>query len=196
MAALANRVSDKRKINGFFTGGLVSSFLILALAIDTCQALSFGPPASYESIAGANDEYRLVMLVSSDPLYTDDGKPYPVSGLYKNDGSVEPLWQVEWVGSLVRITQDGRYLAQIGSSAYSLDEMAVTFFDRGKSIKTLRVTDFIKPSEEPKAGMAGYAWNLEIAFDDKRGLLRITTLKGEVLYYSMATGQVVEPAGL
>lgn len=196
MAALAICVSHKRKAKKTFCGSLFGTFLVLFFFIDTCQALSVGPPASYEWIAGANDEYRLVMLVTTDPIYTDEGKAYPVSGLYKNDGSVEPLWQVERVGSRVRVTQDGRYLAQIGGSVYSLDAMAVIFFDRGKPIRTLKVSDFIKPFEEPKAKMAGYAWNQGIAFDDKRGLLRIRTLNGEVLYYSMATGQLVEPGGL
>ncbi len=176
-------------------GGLEAAFVLLLLVSSNCWALSISPPRSYERIAGADDEYRLVMLVPSVPLYSNDGEAYSVSGMYKNDGSVELLWQIEYLGNSVLITQDGRYLANLTYSTYSLDDMAVTFYDRGKLIKSLKVSEFIIPSDEPDPGMAGYAWNLEVAFDDKRGLLRITTLGRDLLYFSMATGQLVEAPG-
>ena len=178
--------------NGKFVAPLVFVASILSLTSGPGGALSIGAPASYEQIAGDNDEFRLVMLVPHEPLTTDEGKTYPVSGLYPNDGSITPLWQVERLEPPLHVTDDGRYLAYVGGNAYERSTIAVKFYDRGKLIRELKIDDFLSPGEDPRPGMAGFVWNLEVAFDRKRGLLRITTLKGERRLFSMATGERVE----
>ena len=187
-------MTEGRKYSGCLFASLVFAFTGLSLASGDCKAgQPPSPYGSYEIIAGADDKYRLVMLKPAEPLYTDDGKAYPVSGLYKNDGSITPLWQVDWLEDSVWITSDGRYLAHVSSGWWGIyTDMAVTFYDRGKPIRQIRKSDFVKPSEEPKTDRGSHSWNLGVAFDDKRGLLRITTPRGEVRFYSMATGQLVE----
>ena len=167
------------------------ALLPLLLAISICRADSVGPPSSYEVIAGANDEYRFVML-ADQPIVTDDGTAYPVSGLYRNDGSTTPLWQVEWHAPSVRIKQDGRHLVRLGPWASVLEDLAVEFYDRDQLLKSYRIAQLIKDPDKLSHSVSHFEWYTEMAFDDRRGILRIKTLDGQLLFFSLENGEIID----
>lgn len=171
---------------------LVIAMLSLSVAPQDSKALSYAPRDSYGIIVGAEEEYHFVMLGEwADPFLTDGGEVYPASGLYRNDGSTVPIWQVGRFDDSVKITEEGRFLARIGSPAYSSDELAIAFYDNGKLIRILEVSEFRKGIEKLPGTMGGYRWNLGVAIDESRGLLRIRTLEWQFLYFSMSTGNRV-----
>src|SRR6516162_11460738 len=61
----------------------------------------------------ANGKFLFVMLCPL-ALETEQGKAirakYPESGLYKNDGSKEPFWTVDWYREKVTVASDGVHM--------------------------------------------------------------------------------------
>ncbi len=76
-------------------------------------------------------------------LESASGKPYPESGLYRNDGSIEPLWTVSWYGSDVFVSDNGYNLARLFSHSTSHDELVVAFYKSGESLAEYRVPNNI-----------------------------------------------------
>src|SRR5262245_52042389 len=85
-----------------------------------------GPPQSHKEVT-AGGKYVFVMLAPQpveDEIKsygTEDAKNtviamrnvYKKSGLYKNDGSAEPLWTVDWYGAAT-VLSDGVHLIRWG----------------------------------------------------------------------------------
>src|SRR6266851_3190844 len=106
---------------------------VIALAVVTAGSPALAdkpaPRSSYKQIAPGG-KYVFVMI-SPMPLEQDvQGRNeetaagireirrlYMRSGLYHNDGSVEPLWTVDWYALGVVVASDGVHLIRQGPSA-------------------------------------------------------------------------------
>ena len=73
--------------------------------------------------------------------------PYPVSGLYRNDGSLEPLWSVPWYSFSVAVADDGEHLVRYGPWPSSTAELAVAFYRRGELIRAYRIDELVRSPE-------------------------------------------------
>ena len=60
-------------------------------------------------------------------------RKYTFSGLYRNNGSIEPLWTVDWYASSVIVASDGSHLIRL-DGVYDLPEF--TFFSEGRKIRS------------------------------------------------------------
>ena len=125
---------------------LVSVMVVLVAVggVSSAHGDSLKPPCSYKK-ASPNGQYLLVMIAPM-PLELDV-KPwdeevaakireirgaYTRSGLYRNDGSTEPLWTIDWYAHNVEIESDGVHLIRMGPWASSTDTEAFSFFANGE----------------------------------------------------------------
>jgi len=107
-------------------------------------------------------------------------KKYPCSGLYKNDGSITPLWTVSWYGD-VYLLPDGEHLIRKGpwnkkESRSTFAGLAVAFYKNGFEVAKYSVDDLVKDTSAIQFSVSHYQWEDEERFDRETGLLFIRTL--------------------
>src|SRR5262245_39743586 len=135
---------------------LVLAAIALSLHASPAAADSPARPFTHETISG-NQQFVFVM-VPSVPLdeelrtwnETFGAKIRQIrswrsfSGMYRNDGTSEPLWTVDWYAFGVEIFSDGVHLIRHGPWARKGTDEAITFFARSRPIRKYRVSDLVK----------------------------------------------------
>lgn len=181
-------------------------------------------PVTY-STPSPNEEYLFVMLAppNDDPAQNPDAnehaqmlrQKYRESGLYRNDGSTEPLWTVAGYAYGVYPANDGIHVVREDSPARmlssfiakrlpddkiqaQLDSPALTFLASGKELKTYTMRQLVVRPEELPNSVAHVLWNAGamITKDGKRFVL--LTQDSQQIIFDLSTGEIVsrKEAGL
>src|SRR5262249_30424734 len=120
------------------------------------RAFSSKGPQSY-SVVTKDGRFVFVMLCPAAKAQDDFGKgaalrrEYPSSGLYRNDGSRDPLWTVGWYAPRVHPASDGVHLVAvqrrhyIGYGAYDADR-AVAFYASGALLRAYSDSELLDVS--------------------------------------------------
>src|SRR3954453_12453404 len=96
-------------------------FVLVAIVAFTSEARASKPvlPKSYFFVP-KDERFVFVMLAPADGP-SDDGsagaalrRKFPSSGLYRNDGSRDPLWTIDWYAHRVHLASDGIHLVRVG----------------------------------------------------------------------------------
>lgn len=124
---------------------------------------------------------------------------YPSSGLYRNDGSKQPLWIVDWYSYEVWPCSDGEHLVRWGPWARSGDKgktLAVAFYQSGKEVKGYKVADLIADYKSLPSTISHYQWAKQKSFDDSRKTVKVQFYKdydyrnsGRTLLFDIVTGK-------
>ena len=161
-------------------GVLIAWIGVLAIAVtgSPTRADSIASPYSYKEVVPSG-KYVFVMI---SPLTIDNDaggwneetaagireirRNYKRSGMYRNDGSTEPLWTVDWYAGVV-VASDGVHLIRHGpwpalpESWYkgplgpALDQEALSFFANGQLVRTYRIGELVKdPDRLPRRSSA------------------------------------------
>jgi hypothetical protein len=192
--------------------------VVLALAGLTtgspALADSIAPPRSYKQVTpGA--KYVFIMIspmpveeeVQRSNEETGAGireirRVYTQSGLYRNDGSTEPRWTVDWYAYGVEVGSDGIHLIRHGpwpglpryrnsSWASALDQEALSFFANGQLVRTFRIGDLVdNPAVLPRS-VSHFTWLDQGYLDSGRMEYRLTTKDGNRFVLDARTGQIV-----
>jgi len=146
----------------------------------------------YIFIMLADKQYDNKLLVSSK------GKEYPFSGLYRNDGSIIPIWTVDWYAYRVYISLDGSHLVRMGGPPIlqnydkpDLKQLAIAFYLNGELTKEYLISDLIKYPERLHKSIFHFEWRLNVLFDDKLGQLTIDTYDGQQYVFDVKSGEVI-----
>jgi hypothetical protein len=133
---------------------------------------------------------------------------YKTPGLYRNDGSTRPLWNIAFevkhttpFGYKLYAAPDGQYLASVSESQ---SRPPLSFYEEGKLIKNYSFDDLgvlengklIKTYKFPENEfryVCSYAWIKEIKFYEAKGVLKIDHLDGRTLYFDIRTGEYAAP---
>jgi hypothetical protein len=175
----------------------------------TTSALADSPasPRSYKDVAPGG-KYVFVMIapgtVEEEARHWNEEtaagireirRVYTRSGMYRNDGSTEPLWTVDWYAG-VDLTSDGVHLIRRGTWARlrrdetpDLDWEAVSFFANGRLLRTYKVGDLVDDPGRVKRTVSHYMWDQEgrvgVEFE-----YTITTLDGNRFVFDVRTGEI------
>ena len=165
-------------------------------------------PSSYQQIV-PGEKYVFVMIapvsVEEDvrfwkeemvALIREIRSKYTRSGLYRNDGSVEPIWTVDWYASRVLPMSDNIHLIRAGEWPWlredrspNLDCEAVSFFANGQLLKTYRVSDLVVNPDMLKCTVSHYFW-LQEAWESGESEFTIKTLDGNWFTFDLRTGEI------
>lgn len=181
---------------------LLASLLLLLLVAfpDAAIADQPAPPRDYAQIT-ENGEYVFVMLVPEDYDSFSErdeaiwGK-YPRSGLYHNDGSVDPLWTVDWYAFGVEVSPDGQHLARWGPWPMRGDygQLAIAFYEDGRETMSYRVQDLVaKPWSLPES-VSHYQWRDDSSFHDASNQVYLETQNREHYTFDIETGELTSGA--
>jgi hypothetical protein len=118
-------------------------------------------------------------------------RTYKVSGLYRNDGSTEPIWTVDWYAHTVDVAADGVHLVRHGPWASSWMDEALTFFANGKELRSYRVKDLVDFPILMPHSVSHFEWEAFARQDDPKLEYEIRTLHGERYVFDMATGEMI-----
>jgi hypothetical protein len=180
-----------------------------------------GPPHSRKEVTGGG-KYVFVML-APQPVEeeiksygNEDAKNaviamrnvYKQSGLYKNDGSAEPLWTVDWYGP-VTVLSDGEHLVRWGQPGLEqfrdkvdrktreitendMKQEAISIFAKGKLVREFKVADFADDRKALKMSVTMLLWRKEHKLDEAKKQLELVTNDGNRVRIDIATGKILE----
>jgi hypothetical protein len=186
----------------FITVFILTIGIILQFHVVNSQPLADKPAPEFDYVQEvAEGKFVFVMLsIEEDPTAYGQGgavqnedirRQYPQSGLYKNDGSITPVWAVDWYAFEVAISSDGRYLVRWGPWPFhgEYDELAVAFYKNGREIRRYAVRDLVADPESLPRSISHYMWAKERSFDATTNLLHIETYNGEQYDVDVTTGK-------
>lgn len=177
---------------------LVALGTLLVALPSGAMADSPAPPRDYTQTT-EDGRYVFVMLAPEDRLNrakTDDavrGK-YPRSGLYLNDGSITPLWTVDWYAFSVDVSSDGQHLARWGPwpTRGNYNELALAFYENGQEMQSYSVEDLVARPETLPESVSHYTWSKEHSFDDRVDKVFLQTLTEERYVFDIKSGELVD----
>ena len=174
--------------------------LVLFFSI-TVKADSIASPTSYKKEIG-NGKYVFVMLTTdSKKILSKTNKEYSKSGLYENDGSVIPLWTIDWYQSegMVFITDDGYHIASLGPWAtllpndkMDLNQLAISFYNRGRLVKEYYISDLIKNISYLRRSVSHFEWRDNVEFDSNAATFTVLTKDKNEYVFDAKTGNIIK----
>ncbi|MCX5704046.1 MAG: hypothetical protein NT066_06125 [Candidatus Omnitrophica bacterium] len=161
---------------------------------------SIPSPYHYKNVTG-DGRYVFVMIVDDLPFdrpSSSTGKRYPVSGLYHNDGSISPIWKIDWYAFEVYVSTDGRHIARIGDwpnlkdkGEPNLEDLALAFYGDGKLIKQYLISDLVRNSDRLPRSLSHFYWKKNIVFDDAHDRLNIVTFDEQKYIFDVKSGEII-----
>jgi hypothetical protein len=178
---------------------LLSIMLMPLLAYGDTVAL----PYSYAT-PSYDGKYIFVMLApvetERDGIYLSDEDrqesqrvrtKYLSSGMYWNNGSITPLWTVDWYAYTVLVASDGIHLVRRGTWAETLSDEAITFFANGKELCSYKVGDLVDTSLLLPNTVSQIMWVDNMKLDVEKRTLSITTFSKEKYVFDYRTGEII-----
>jgi hypothetical protein len=176
---------------------LVTLFLI---SLDTKSAQACGMVSlAAKSTATQDNRYTLVVIQKEFEKHypfvasTEIRDRYKVPGLYPNDGSVQPIWTMDFeteygsrFGGRLYTSFDGKHLVSVADTfIYS----PLLFISDGKVIKEYNHQEL--GADTSNSADCRYEWIKEVSFSQSRGILTVEHLNGSKLSFSIYTGERV-----
>jgi hypothetical protein len=189
----------------------LSLFAALALCDASC-ALSLRAKFTYTTLTQGG-EFIFVMIAptSAEKEVQDLGEEqalemrrirnsYAVSGLYRNDGSRDPLWTVDWYAYEVYPVSDGIHLVRPGLSrlwsSLGTNASAVEFYAAGQLIRSYKIRELVDMPRLLLSNSDVPKWKLEQTFDDATGRYSLDTVHGQRFVFDVKTGEILEGSRL
>ena len=180
-------------------------FSILFFIAGSAHADKPAPPSTYKLVS-ANEKYIFVMIApltleqelshwieSKQKEILDVRNVYSISGMYRNDGSKEPLWAVDWFSYGVEIANNGSHLVRPGPWARELENDAITFYENGQIIKNYKINQLVSNKRKLEHTVSHFFWEKESLFDREQMKYYIETLDGKHYIFDVKTGEIISP---
>jgi hypothetical protein len=115
---------------------------------------------------------------------------YPRSGMYRNDGSNDPLWTVGWYAFEVTVASDGVHLIRHGPWASSTTDEALSFFANGDLLRTFSIRELVDNNAMLHRSVSHFEWRNKGELDDGRMEYTLTTVDGNRFVFDIRTGAI------
>jgi hypothetical protein len=114
---------------------------------------------------------------------------WTVSGMYRNDGSVTPLWTVDWYAYLVDVPADGEHVVRYKfGSPFGGPGPALGFYRRGELVRGYEMSDLVTFAWLSEHG----GWLAEHRLSDDSRTLTVETKSGDRYVFDVQTGEMLE----
>ena len=196
------RVIHMKTILQYFAAFILMLGIILQSYAVNARPLADRPAPEFDYVQEVGEgKFLFVMLsIEDDPTGYGQGgsvrvedirRQYPQSGLYRHDGSVNPIWTVDWYAFQVALSSDGQYLVRWGPWPFheNYNELAVAFYKNGREIKQYTVRDLVAEPELLPQSVSHYEWEKEMSFDATTNVLHLETHNGEKYDFDVTTGK-------
>ena len=165
------------------------------------RADSEAPPHSYLKVSPGG-QYVFAMIVPGPVehevrLHPDAAarirelrQVYPRSGLYRRNGSPEPLWTVDWYAFEVDVASDGVHLVRHGPWASSTDQEALSFFANGALLRSYKIRKLVDHPSMLEYTVSHFFWRASGRFDDARLEYKLRTRDWNRFTFDARTGEI------
>lgn len=181
--------------------------ILSALALLALSTLALGdspaPPTTYE-VESPNKQFVFVMippitLEEELKLLSQEGGEKlrqvrglrSVSGMYRNDGSSEPLWTVSWYAAAVEIFSDGVHLVRHGAWASETANEAISFFEKDKLIRSYRISELVRDKTKLKRTVSHFFWSEDQRLEDSTLRYTLLTVDNGLYVFDVTTGKIL-----
>jgi hypothetical protein len=113
------------------------------------------------------------------------------SGLYRNDGSTDPLWTVDWYADHLVVASDGVHLVRHGPWPTSKDDEAIAFFANGELLRSYQIRELVDIPILLPHSVSHFEWLKSDAFDETKLEYALTTYDGSRIVFDVRTGEIV-----
>lgn len=189
------------KMRGILSKSILSIVILVLFFNTTVKADSIAAPTSYKKEVG-NGKYVFVMLTTeSNKIMSKTNKEYSKSGLYENDGSVTPIWTVDWYQyeGLIFITDDGDHIASLGpwatlsnSDKMDLNQLAISFYNKGSLVKQYYISDLVKNTSNISRSASHFEWRDNVEFDSNASTFTVTTKDKNEYVFDVKNGNIIK----
>jgi hypothetical protein len=179
----------------------VLTLITAAAACSAARADTFAPASSYKQVT-QDGKYVLVMIppmgitLGGRGDLTEEGRgireKYPHSGLYRNDGSTDPLWTFDWTPSGLTVASDGVHMVRHGSPRRA-EDVVIGFYANGKLLREYRLGELVRDTSRfPQSG-SGILMGVieESRLDNTRLEFTLVTGEGNRYVFDVRNGEVV-----
>ncbi|MEZ0371094.1 MAG: hypothetical protein ACAI44_18515 [Candidatus Sericytochromatia bacterium] len=175
----------------------LTAWCFSGLITDAVACTTF-PPMDYTEIT-RNQKFILVQFADAIYFFGADfelRRKYRYAGLYPNNGSSVPLWTINWYadGNVYPVS-DGIHLVKVNYSPRPEEETAVSFYRRGKLLKSYKFLDLVNEvSHLTSDSMCSRIdWIDKLEYREDKGFLYIKTKDGIQYRFSIYSGEVFPP---
>lgn len=176
--------------------------IVMLLALPAVEARAgLADSHSWQQVSD-DGQYLLVMVATSQSEL--DGKwrwqleerlriraTYKESGLYRNDGSTEPLWTFpRWSSGTAFILPDGKHVVLAQESWRHSYQHVVRFYSSGKVIATYDYFD-LEPYYHWSWRVLGAAECRDWQLDSVARTVTLRTTQGETFVFDVTTGKII-----
>ena len=166
---------------------------VMALSVVTPAFADTPAPMSSYKRTSQTGAYVFVMLGRPDfgSESVGEWEGYTLSGLYRNDGSKDPIWTVDWYAYNVDVSMDGVHLVRHGGPTSGLDGEAISFYANGELIRGYTVRDLVDDERGLTRSMTFLHWRRDGRFVDLRHEYMLFTLDGNAFTFDITSGEIV-----
>ena len=115
---------------------------------------------------------------------------YPASGLYPENSPIAQ-WTVDWYSYEVFISANGEYLVRTGPWATDGSSEALSFFNKGKLLKSYKVDDLVRYVSALPHSVSHFQWEQSLKVDNDKNTLEAITLENGQFMFDLKTGEVL-----
>ena len=182
----------------------MSKYLVAATTfvvfVSQASAYKPAPPASHATTSP--DGQHVFVILSHETMkeeltrFNEQWQPkirairekWSKSGMYRNDGSTEPLWTVDWHAYQVDVPSGGEYVVRYTSGGYYWkSNPAVAFYRRGELLRSYEIGDLVSVPFVIDHG----DWLADHTLDDSAGTVRVNSETGDRFVFDVRTGEIV-----
>ena len=187
---------------------LFTALTVLVMLSAEVKAYLCAPES--RTIASTNGKYLLVLLVAQDQreFRAQDSiaeqdrieAKYKRSGLYRNDGSTELLWPIDYLSTAkeIQVCNDGIHLVVTflnWNSRVSDHGNAVEFYERGTQLARYDESDLLACYQTrllaSKLTVTSWPEGTDAVLDEPSGMFTLRTNWGDAFQFDFRTGELV-----
>jgi len=182
-----------------------SALLVALILLTSSTAIGDSPLPEYSNRKESPNGKFLFVMISAypaesdgkgyiEPLFSEIKKirsTYPISGLYRNDGSTVPLWTVDWFAHQVEPLSDGIHIVRRGPWASSSLSEAVSFFAEDELTRTYTVADLVGDPEGMPHSVSHFRWRSYEWLNDSSKTYTIITKHNEYHLFNVTKGEII-----
>lgn len=169
---------------------LIFIITLLLIITSTVKADTSAPMGSF--LIKVSDDLVFVMHIEEEhSILSKTGETFNVSGLYPNDGTIIPLWTVDFISDRgdIYISNDGKYLIKKKHLVGSLSQLAFAFYTNGELVKQYMVSDFIDSEDGLPHTASHFYWYDKFTVVNEE--LEILTVTNTRLVFDIRTGNII-----
>jgi len=175
--------------------------VLVAIILPIAKAKAYKPatPRTYQSLSA--DGLFVFVMISPESLseevrhFRDDiqveiraiRSKFSKAGMYRNDGSQEPLWTVDWYAYQVDVPAGGEHVIRYNSGGwYWMNHPQLAFYRRAELIRAYEMSDLVATTVYLNHG----GWLASATLDDQTHTVAVTTKTFDRYTFDVHTGEM------